>query len=260
MSKNATGSGVAKGDLITFGTSITPGSGGNAWPWWQNTGSTTVSSVSTSPAPGSATLSASPTGAGVLQGDTIFAAPLYQIVPFSSDYRPCAAKSTTCTTLNNASNIVKVTKNNCLGTPGGLGTFYADAITAAQTALVAQQNLRIAAGQPAGTNVIILLSDGAATSTSAQMGPLETANVNQECHAAISAAQAAAKAGTWVYAIYYDDGSPDCSDIAEYHVLLDDAENRLQPVDLPEPRSDKVLLHRRHEIALPLILPVHQLK
>jgi hypothetical protein len=56
------------------------------------------------------------------------------------------------------------------------------------------------------------LSDGAATSSQQQMGPLKTAQVNQECHLAIAAAQAAATAGTWVYSIYYDDGSTTCSD------------------------------------------------
>ena len=104
--------------------------------------------------------------------------------------------------------------------PGGLGTFYADAITAAQTALIAEQNARIAAGQAGGTNVIVLLSDGAATSSSQQMGPLKTAQVNQECHVAITAAQAAATAGTWVYSIYYDDSSPDCSDTAGITLLF----------------------------------------
>ena len=201
MSASATGGGVTIGDLITFGTSIPAGTG--TWPWW-GTG-TTISSVTL---PTTAVMSAPPTGADILNGDTIIAAPLYQIVPFSSDYRT----SDTAATLNASSNIVKVTAKGCLGTPGGLGTFYADAITAAQNALVTAQNARIAAGQPGGTNVLVLLSDGAAASSPAQMGPLKTTQVNQECHLAITAAQAAATAGTWVYAIYYDDGSTTCSD------------------------------------------------
>jgi hypothetical protein len=204
MSSNVTGSGVKSGDLITFGTSIPAGTGGNSWPWWENTGSTTISSVTL---PKTATMSANPTGPGVLNGDKIFVAPLYQIVGFANDYRTSDTAG-----LNAASNIVKLTAAGCIKNPGGLGTFYADAITAAQTALIAEQNARIAAGQPGGTNVIVLLSDGAATSTSQQMGPLKTAQVNQECHLAITAAQAAATAGTWVYSIYYDDGSPNCSD------------------------------------------------
>jgi Flp pilus assembly protein TadG len=164
---------------------------------------TTVSSVSTSSAPGSLTLSAAPTGSGIVAGDTIVVAPLYEIVGFGNDYRT----SDTATSLNSSSNIVKITGNTsgtpCLGTPGGLGTYYADAITAAQTALVAEQSARVAAGGVGGTNVIILLTDGNATSTSTQMGPLKS--TTGECQAAVTAAQNAAKAGTKVYAVYYDD-------------------------------------------------------
>jgi hypothetical protein len=201
MSKSGT---VKSNDLITFGTSIPAGAGGNSWPWWGNTGSTTINLMTL---PATAVMSASPTGPGVLQGDNIIVAPLYQIVGFANDYRTSDTAG-----LNAASNIVKLTAAGCIKNPGGLGTFYADAITAAQTALIAEQNARIAAGQPGGTNVIVLLSDGAATSSQQQMGPLKTAQVNQECHLAIAAAQAAATAGTWVYSIYYDDGSTTCSD------------------------------------------------
>ena len=208
MSAFATGSGVASGDWIAFGTSIPAGTG--SWPWW-GTG-TTISSVTL---PTTAVMSASPTGADILNGDTIITAPLYQIVGFGDDF----GTSDPATTLNTSSNIVKVTKPGCLKAPGGLGTYYADAIGAAQSALVAEQTARKNAGQPAGTNVIILLSDGAASSSSAQMGPLESANINSECHAAITAAQNAAAAGktvaaagTWVFAIYFDDGSNTCSD------------------------------------------------
>jgi Flp pilus assembly protein TadG len=186
--------------VATDNTNAVIPSGTGGWPWW-GTG-TTISSVSTSTAPGSATLSASPTGKGVVAGDTIFAAPLYQVVGFGNDYRTSDTAS-----LNTSSNIVKITGNTkgtpCLGTPGGLGTYYADAISAAQNALVAEQATRVAASQPGGTNVIVLLTDGNATSTSAQMGPLES--TSGECYAAVTAAQAAAKAGTEVYAVYYDD-------------------------------------------------------
>ncbi len=62
-----------------------------------------------------------------------------------------------------------------------------------------------------GQNVIILLSDGAASSTSAQMGPLKTAQSTKNADAAITAAKAA-KAGTMIFVIYYDDSSPNCTD------------------------------------------------
>jgi len=182
--------------VATDNTNAVIPSGTGGWPWW-GTG-TTISSVSTSSAPGSATLSASPTGSGVIAGDMIFAAPLYQVVGFGNDYRTSDTAS-----LNTSSNIVKITASGCLGTPGGLGTYYTDAISAAQTALVAEQAARVAASQPGGTNVIVLLTDGNATSSSTQMGPLKS--TTGECQAAVTAAQAAAQAGTEVYAVYYDD-------------------------------------------------------
>ncbi len=135
---------------------------------------------------------------GILKGDNIIAAPLYQIVGFANDYRASDTAS-----LNTSSNIVKITGSGCLKTPGGLGTYYADAITAAQNALVAEQAARVVAGGQGGTNVIVLLTDGGATSTSAQMGPLKSAS--NECAAAVTAARTAAAAGTEVYAVYYDD-------------------------------------------------------
>jgi hypothetical protein len=59
--------------------------------------------------------------------------------------------------------------------------------------------------------VIILLTDGNATSTSTQMGSLKSSS--NECRAAVTAAQNAASAGTKVYAVYYDDNgtSSTCS-------------------------------------------------
>jgi hypothetical protein len=82
-------------------------------------------------------------------------------------------------------------------------SFYADAITAAQNAVVAEQAARIAAGQLGGTNVIILLTDRNANADAEKMGTLKTAS--NECLAAVTAAQNSAAAGTWVYAVYYDD-------------------------------------------------------
>lgn len=192
---------------------ISSGTGGYAWPWWENTGSTTISSVSTSTAPGSTTLSAAPTGSGIEGGDAIFVAPLYQIVGFANDYRT----SDTASSLSTSSNIVKVTASGCLKTPGGLGTYYADAITAAQSALVTEQAARVAASQPGGQNVIVLLTDGNATSSSSQMGPLRS--TSNECSAAVAPAQAAAAAGTTVYVVYYDDngtGSTCTNDSGHY--------------------------------------------
>jgi hypothetical protein len=214
MSNAATGSGVTSGDWISFG-GIPAGTGSNTWPWWGNTSPTTMSQAT--PPTSTVTMSGNAGGPGVPIADNIAVAPLYQIVPFANDF----GTSDPAATLNTSSNIVKITATNCLGAPGGLGTYYAEAILTAQGALVAEQTARKNAGQIPGTNVIILLSDGAASSTSAQMGPLETANANSECHAAITAAQNAAAAGqsvtalgTQVFTIFFDDGSYTCNDTA----------------------------------------------
>ncbi len=84
-------------------------------------------------------------------------------------------------------------KTGCLQAKGGEGTYYADAITKAQASLSANS----ATGYQ---NVIIFLSDGGASATSTQT----SFSTVKECSAGVSAAQAAANAGTWVYSIAYD--------------------------------------------------------
>lgn len=135
---------------------------------------------SNSPAPAIAKYSASPT---------------YQVVPFSSDYR----SSDKTSSLNAGSNVVLAARGGgaaCaqgIEAVGGVGTFFADAITKAQSLLASS-------GRATARKVIILLSDGAANATAANMPASEAPN---QCHEAISAAQAAASAGTWVYSISY---------------------------------------------------------
>jgi Flp pilus assembly protein TadG len=78
-----------------------------------------------------------------------------------------------------------------MSAPGGEGTYYAQAITTAQAILTAKSQVGV-------QNVIILFSDGDATSTKVPT------NFNKnECQAGINAAKAAATAGTWVYTIAY---------------------------------------------------------
>lgn len=182
------------------------------------TDSTTPSAIQTTPPTylsavtgTTATMSANAIGTGVKSGDTIVVAPLYQITQdinttpptygLASDYRA----SDTAASLNASSNMVKAVGgvSGCPGTQaiGGLGTYYAGAITAAQSVLTA--NARSGA-----TNVIVLISDGDASSTATQMGSLDH---NSECQQAVTAAQNAAKLGTWVYSIAYGASSPSCS-------------------------------------------------
>ena len=119
--------------------------------------------------------------------------PVYQVVGLVTDYRT----SDTATTLNPSSNLAKAAQEpGCaVGAQaiGGVGTFYADAIKAAQTALVNN-------GKSTDQKVIILLSDGDAGASATNMPTGETTN---QCHQAITAAQNATTAGTWVYAIAY---------------------------------------------------------
>lgn len=135
----------------------------------------------------------------------------YQVIPYSSDYRA----SDTTTTLSSSSNMVMAIggKSGCTGMqdPGGEGTYYAGAIYAAQASLVAEK-----AANPGSQNVLIIISDGDASSAQSQMD--STANnsgsypsYKDQCGQAITAAQAAATAGTKVYAVAYGAESSGCS-------------------------------------------------
>jgi hypothetical protein len=145
----------------------------------------------------------------------------YQVVGFSSDYRA----SDFTTTLNTSSNLVKTVggKSGCTGLQaiGGYGTFYAQVIYAAQADLVTEQS-----SFPNSQNVMILLSDGDATATCTvsllgvcTVGDMPGASTtgttyiatNQECHQAITAAAAAATAGTRVYAVAYGAEASGCT-------------------------------------------------
>jgi len=89
----------------------------------------------------------------------------YQLTPFLNDYRV----NDTSTTLNTSSNLVRILGSvggsGCSGlaAPGGLGTFYAGALAAAQGALLQEQTAR--GGVSSSKNAIVLLSDGAANAT-----------------------------------------------------------------------------------------------
>jgi hypothetical protein len=94
---------------------------------------------------------------------------------------------------------------------GGLGTFYGDAITQAQSAL----NTLSASQSPPGQNVIVLLSDGDASSSQKQLGSTFSNTYNQECKAAVTDAGVAKASGTLIYTVAYIGGesaSATCSD------------------------------------------------
>ena len=164
---------------------------------------------------------------------TLPTADTYQVVGFKNNYKTTDAD----TTLNQAAPIVIAAgdsgQSNCTGikAPGGEGTYDAQVIYAAQTALLAQQ-----ASNPGSQNAIILLTDGDATAcasnantlagacnTSSQLvaseGTLNGTGTHTSnptgyesptypsalgmCGQAVLAAQAAANAGTTVYTIGY---------------------------------------------------------
>jgi Flp pilus assembly protein TadG len=145
-----------------------------------------------------AVMSQNVTGAGVANGDMIVVTPVYQIVGLVNDYRISDA----ATSLNTASNLTKAARGGAAGCTqgvdavGGIQTFYADAITAAQTALTTN-------GRANAKKVIILLSDGDSNSSCVNANCAGGGKANNQCHQAITAAQSAASAGTWVYSIAY---------------------------------------------------------
>jgi len=136
---------------------------------------------------------------------------------FVSDYRT----SDSSTSLSSSSDLVEAVggKSGCtaMGGPGGEGTYYAGVIYAAQAALTAE-----ATAHPGSQNVMILVSDGAATSSSSQMatgtqsttvatnGGTYPSYVN-ECAQAVTAATYATNHGTTVYAVAYGSPSTGCT-------------------------------------------------
>jgi Flp pilus assembly protein TadG len=137
---------------------------------------------------------------------------LYQVIPFSSDYRT----SNAATSLNSSSNLARaagaVTScTNGLIAVGGEGTYYAGIIYAAQATLAAESALR-----PAAQNELILLSDGDSNATASHMPGASTQTLvypstQNQCRQAITAAQSATAAGTVVYTVAYGAEATGCS-------------------------------------------------
>lgn len=121
--------------------------------------------------------------------------PVYLIVGLANDYRT----SDSATTLNTSSSIVRAVGAGGAGCSNGITdvagqkTFYADAVTAAQTYLQAN-------GRTGAQKVIIVLSDGDANA------PTAPTTLN-ECGQAVAAAASAKALGTWVYTIGYGAGT-----------------------------------------------------
>jgi hypothetical protein len=92
----------------------------------------------------------------------------YQISPLATGFLS-SGSSGGSSTLNTSSSVVQALGGGgCSGlsAPGGLGTFYGDALYSAQSALLTLSNTQT----PPGQNAIVLLSDGDASSTTTQLG------------------------------------------------------------------------------------------
>jgi len=139
----------------------------------------------------------------------------YQITNYLSDYSSTNQQGGS---LNNSSAATIAvggsTNKNCSGmqTPGGDGTYYAGAIYAAQSSLIAAQ-----LANPGSQNIMIILSDGDANASSSKITGSSklSGNVygspNDQCHQAITAANYASTSGTTVFTIAYGASNSGCS-------------------------------------------------
>ena len=90
----------------------------------------------------------------------------YELISFENTYRANDSEGTPLTAADALAEAVGYANSaGCpgLGAPGGQGTYYAQAIYAAQTALATQQT-----NNPGSQNVMIILSDGNATACNTQ--------------------------------------------------------------------------------------------
>ncbi|MEQ1729222.1 MAG: pilus assembly protein TadG-related protein [Vicinamibacterales bacterium] len=131
------------------------------------------------------------------------ASPVYTIVPLSGDFKTSATGPLNGSVSNLVKAVAWADGNSCTSSsygaenPGGQGSYFADAITAAQSALVG--------GRAGVQDVIIFVSDGDANRY--------TGGPTNPCRRAVTAADAAAATGTWVYAVAYGAASSGgCSD------------------------------------------------
>lgn len=119
--------------------------------------------------------------------------PTYSILNLGNDFKASNAS----TSLDNGSNLVKTVGgvSGCTGLSavGGVGTFFADAITSAQNKLNSQ-------GRSNVQKVMIILSDGDAGASSSNMPNGKASN---QCLQAVNAAASAKSAGIWVFSIAY---------------------------------------------------------
>jgi Putative Flp pilus-assembly TadE/G-like len=136
----------------------------------------------------------------------------YQLVNFSNDYSSTYSQGGALSTTSQLA-VDAGAKSGCAGliAKGGVGTYFAGAIYAAQSSLIAAQ-----AANPGSLNAMIILSDGDASSTkitgaTSQKTTVVYGSQYNQCQQAIVAAQAATTAKTAVYSIAYGAANSGCS-------------------------------------------------
>lgn len=125
----------------------------------------------------------------------------YQIGSFASNFNNGSGTLTDTSTIVEAVGDVGTSLAACLSAKGGEGTYIAEVLTKAQAALPTTAGYK---------NVIILLSDGNAGASAAQLNN-QTSKVSKQCGQYVTAAQAATTAGTTVYTVAYGAPNSGCS-------------------------------------------------
>jgi Flp pilus assembly protein TadG len=146
----------------------------------------------------------------------------YQVTSFLSDYSSTGQANGTLNTSSPLGIAAGAsTSKSCSGlqAPGGDGTYYAGAIYAAQSSLMAAQ-----IANPGSQNALIILSDGDAQSTKINVSgtilkagtgtpqlSVDYPSSTNQCQQAIDAANFASSQGTTVYTIAYGASNGGCS-------------------------------------------------
>lgn len=155
-------------------------------------------------------------GAGATWTSTNFksTSATYQLVDYTNDYSSTWASGGTLSSTSQLA-IDSGGKSGCSGlaAKGGVGTYFAGAIYAAQSSLIAAQ-----AANKGSLNAMIILSDGDASASGSNITGSTTQKTSvvygsqyNQCQQAIAAAQAATAAGTTVSSIAYGAASSGCS-------------------------------------------------
>jgi hypothetical protein len=207
--------------LLQLLSPCAPGSTGSGCTKFDTVSLFTYPNVEADTAAKSGTCPGSPTvmnyslpGAGATWTPTNFSSknPTYQLMSYSNDYSSTYSSGGSLSTSSQLA-IDAGAKSGCSGliAKGGVGTYFAGAIYAAQSSLVAAQT-----ANKGSLNALIILSDGDASSADITGATTQKTTVvygskYNQCQQAITAAQSATSAGTTVYSIAYGAATSGCS-------------------------------------------------